>query len=65
MKIRIKSYLFLSLLIFVFSYLLQAQDQPVQQTEPVEEPVTYSVVEIPQKIEEISVYIQNIKELIK
>ncbi|MDX1699292.1 MAG: mechanosensitive ion channel [Melioribacteraceae bacterium] len=59
-------YLPLILPIIVFNSLTRAQEQPLQQTEQKEEePVTYSVTEIPGKIEEISSYLQNLDQIIK
>jgi len=61
MKKNIFSYLSFILLINVFHYLLLAQEQPVQQTETEEEPITHRISEIPSKLEEIQTYLVKLK----
>jgi len=57
--------LFLLSLIISSSNLSQAQTETKQQDEKVPEPVTYGLIEIPSKIEEVSTFFQTLAEIVK
>jgi small-conductance mechanosensitive channel len=56
--------IFLLTLIISFSVLPQEQTGTQQEEKP-EEPITYSLTEIPTKIEEVSIYFQSLSEIVK
>jgi small-conductance mechanosensitive channel len=53
-----------SFFISLFNISLISQEQTQQEEKP-PEPVTYSLIEIPTKIEEVSIYFQSLAEIVK